>query len=121
MNPPRATVSGEGAMKSHFVGDQVTIPPHVVPVPGLGDVLFYHATSVCVAEIALNEGPHRIALQLAMPGCKCGCGSRGRGLFLTPGPEEARLVAEQLIKFAERYEAKAQDEAAAALRKAAGK
>lgn len=121
MSPPRATVTGPGAGKHIVVDQQETIPPHVVAVPRLGNVLFYHATAATVAEISVNDGAQRIAIQLATPGCGFGCGASGRGMLLTPGAEEARLIAGQLLALADEHEATAATQAAAAIAKAAGR
>lgn len=123
MTAPRVNVSvtGPGADKHLIVDQQVMIPSHVVPVPGLGDVLFHHATGCNIAEISINDGAQRIAVMLAMPGCGCGCGASGRGLFLTPGAAEARIIAQQLIDIADRQERDAAQAAGDAIRKASGR
>ncbi|WEK43622.1 MAG: hypothetical protein P0Y64_01970 [Candidatus Sphingomonas colombiensis] len=121
MTPPRATVSGAGANRSRVIGEQTRIPSHVVVIPGIGDVLFHHALAANVSEITVGDSDNRIALQIADAGYKCGCGARGRGMILTPGPEEARLIAERLVQIAEQYEARAAAQASAAIREAAGK
>lgn len=118
---PRFEVSGPGADKSVVVGTQRMLPSHMVAVPGVGDVLFHHATAVCVSEILIDDMAPRIAIQIATPGCRCGCGASGRGLVLTPGPDEARLIARQLVDVAEKHEAAAAAQATAAISKARGK
>lgn len=121
MSAPRAEMTGGGATRFVVVDEQEAIPSHVAAVPGIGDVLFHHAMACNIAEISVNHGADRIVLMLATRGCTCGCGSRGRGLLLTPGAEEARIIAAQLIDLADRHEAEAKAAATAALRKAAGK
>lgn len=124
MTPPRASVGGAGAEASIFLGEQKPIPSHVAAIPGLGDVLFHHAIASTVSEISVVSAKgcdDRIALQLATAPCDCGCGARGRGLLLTPGAEEARMIARQLVEMAEKYEAIAAAAAGAAFARAAGR
>lgn len=101
---PRARVTGPGATSAVQLADQQQIPSHVFHVPGVGDVVFHHAQGSNVGEIIVDHGAPRISLMLVTPGCDCGCGARGRGLFLTPDADEARRIAKRLIAAADDQE-----------------
>lgn len=119
---PRATQSGPGAHRA-IVSDitQEPVATHVLHVPGMGDVLVHHAQAVDVATIEADDGGERIAVLFAQEPCNCGCNARGRGLVLTPDPASARRIAAQMVTIADRIEAKAASQAAAAFAKARGR